>query len=153
MLNSTKNCLDQEELQLTKTHMMIQQRSPPLTHHPYYDQKLRHQKRLKPNKAPGEDNITEGILSRWRRCYDPSSHWSIQHMSASSTGPKAWKNALIILIHKKRNKLDIKITEQSACFPLCTRCFQTFFYKGEFIRCTSTNRVSKPDLGRLFKSM
>ena len=65
--------------------------------------------------------------------------------------PKAWKNALIILIHKKRNKLDIKITEQSACFPLCTRCFQTFFYKGEFIRCTSTNRVSKPDLGQVIQ--
>ena len=47
-----KNCIDQEELQLTKTHMMIQQR-------PEVEASI---KRLKRNKAPGEDNITGGIL-------------------------------------------------------------------------------------------
>ena len=46
-------------------------------------------KRLKRNKAPGEDNITGGILQDGGDGYDPSSHWSIQHMSASSTGPQS----------------------------------------------------------------
>ena len=43
VLNSMKNCINQEELQLTKTHLMIEQRPLALTHHTYYDQKLRHQ--------------------------------------------------------------------------------------------------------------
>ena len=57
-----RNCIDQEELQLTKTHMMIQ-RPLPLTHHPYYHQKFEASiKGLKRSKAPGEDNIAGGIL-------------------------------------------------------------------------------------------
>ena len=41
--SSTKNWIYQEELQLTNTHIVIQLRHLPLTHHPYDNQKLRHQ--------------------------------------------------------------------------------------------------------------
>ena len=40
-----KNCINQEELQLTKTRAMIEQRPLTMMHHPYYHQKLRHQYR------------------------------------------------------------------------------------------------------------
>ena len=36
VLNPAKNCMNQEELQLIKTHMMIERRPLILTHHPYY---------------------------------------------------------------------------------------------------------------------
>ena len=35
--------INREELQMTKTRVMIEQRPLVLTHHPYYHQKLRHQ--------------------------------------------------------------------------------------------------------------
>ena len=42
-VDSMKNCIDQDELQLTNTCVMFEQRPLALTHRPYYDQKLRHQ--------------------------------------------------------------------------------------------------------------
>ena len=60
---STMNCTDEEELQLTKTHMVTQQRPLPLTHNPILPSEFKASiKRLKHNKALGEDNITGGIL-------------------------------------------------------------------------------------------
>ena len=87
-------------------------------------------KRLKHNKGPGEDNITCGILqdggdAMIQILTDPFN--TCLHLQQV---PKAWKNAPVVLIHKKVNTSDIKTTDQSACFALCTRCFQTFFYKG-----------------------
>ena len=88
-------------------------------------------KRLKRNKALGEDNITGGILQdggdAMIQVLTDLFNTCLHHKQV----PKAWKNALIFLIHKKENTSDVKkTTDQSVCFPLCTRCFQTFFYKG-----------------------
>ena len=103
-------------------------------------------KSLKCNKAPGEDNITGGIHQdgggAMIHVLTDLFNMCLHHQQV----PKAWKNALIVLIHKKGNTPDTK--NQSACFPLCTMCFQTFFYKGGFIRQTSTTHVSKPDFGQ-----
>ena len=52
-----------ESFSREKTHMMIQQRSLLLTHHPHYHHKVETSvKRIKCNKAPEEDNITGDII-------------------------------------------------------------------------------------------
>ena len=75
----------------------------PLTHHPYYSSEVEASlKRLKRNKALGDDNITGGILQRWRRGYKIKVltdlfRTCLHHRQV----PKAWKNALIVLRHNK----------------------------------------------------
>ena len=65
-------------------------------------------KRLKHNKASGEDNITGGILQdggdAMIQVLTDLFNICQQHRQI----PKAWKNSLIVLIHKKGNTSDIK---------------------------------------------
>ena len=88
-------------------------------------------KKLKRNKAPGQDSITNGIVQDGGQdmiqILTDLFNTCLHHQQV----PKAWKNALIVLLHKKGNTSDIKTTDQSVCFPLCTKCFQTFFYKDD----------------------
>ena len=68
-------------------------------------------KRLKRNKAPGEDNITGGVLQDGGdgmiKVLTDLFNTCLRHRQVS----KAWKNALIVLIHKKGNTSDIKILQ------------------------------------------
>ena len=107
---------------------MIEQWSLALTHHPYYYQKLRHQyKILSHSKEPGEGNIEGGILQgggdAMIQIFTDLLNTYLHHQQV----PKAWKNVRIVLIHKIWNTSDIKTTDQSVCFSLCTCSFQTFF--------------------------
>ena len=87
-------------------------------------------KKTRRNKAPGKDNITGGALQDGREAMIQLLTDLFNTWLHYSQVPKAWKNDLIVLIHKKGNTSDIKkTTDQSACFPLFTRCFQIFFYK------------------------
>ena len=64
-------------------------------------------KRLKRNKAPEENNITDGILQDrgdvMIQILTDLFNTCLHHQQV----PKAWKNALIVLIHKKWNTSDI----------------------------------------------
>ena len=62
---------------------------------------------LNHNKAPGEDNITGGILQdggdAMMQGLTDLFNTCLRHRQV----PKAWKNALIVLMHKKGNTSDI----------------------------------------------
>ena len=70
--------------------------------------------------------------------YDFSAHACIINRSPKH-GRMLWLSWYI----RKEIHQTSKTTDQSVCFPLYTRHFQTFFYKGCFVRWTSTNHVSK----------
>ena len=65
-------------------------------------------KRLKRNKAPGEDNITGGILQdggdAMIQILTDLFNTCLHHRQV----PKAWKNALIVLIHQERKYIRHK---------------------------------------------
>ena len=87
-------------------------------------------KRPKCSKAPGEDNMTSGILQDggdatiqvltylFNTCLR---HWQF---------PKAWKNALIVLIHKKGNISDIKNYRSISLLPIMYKVFSNIFLQG-----------------------
>ena len=82
VLNSTKNYVDQEGLRLTKT----QHDDPPtdVFHWPTNYTTIRSwgvNKETKAQQSTGRGYHHRWHPSRWRRCHDPSSHWSTQHMS------------------------------------------------------------------------
>ena len=81
-------------------------------------------KRLKRNKAPGEDNITGGILQdggdAMIQILTDLFNTCLHHQQV----PKAWKNALVVLIHKKGNTSDIK--------KLQTNQFASHYVQGVF---------------------
>ena len=80
-------------------------------------------KRLKRNKAPGEDNITGGILQdggdAMIQILTDLFNTCLHHQQV----PKAWKNALVILIHKKRNTPDIKNYRPISLLPIMHKVF------------------------------
>ena len=94
------------------------------------------------SKHSGEVNITGGMIQDWGDVMVQVLTYLFNTCLHHRQVPKAWENVVIVLMHKKRNTPDMKTTYQSAYIPLCTRCFQTFFYKGWFVRWTSTNRVA-----------
>ena len=95
-------------------------------------------KRLKCNKTPGEDNFTGGILQDggeamiqvlidlFNTCLH---HWQV---------PKAMKNALMVLTHKKGNTSDIKKKLQ-------TNQLASYYVQGVF-KHSSTKDDSYPGL-------
>ena len=83
-------------------------------------------KRLKRNKAPGDDNITGGILQdggvAMIQVLTDLFNTCMHHRQV----PKAWKNTLIVLIHKKGNTLDIKNYRPVSLLPIMHRVFSHF---------------------------
>ena len=114
MLNSTKNCIDQEELQHddpTTTSTI----DPPSILPSAVEASI---KKLKHNKAPGEDNTTGGILQdggdAMIQVLTDLFNTFLRHRQV----PKAWKNALIVLIHKEGNTSDIKNYRPTSLLPI-----------------------------------
>ena len=70
----------------------------------------------------------------------------LTHACIINSSPKHGRMLWLPWYIRKEIHQTSKTTDQSVCFPLCTRCFQTFYYKGWFVRWTFTNHVSKPDL-------
>ena len=60
-------------------------------------------KRLKRSKAPGEDNITGGIIQDGGDAMIQILTYLFNTYLHHQQVPKAWKNALVVLIHKKGN--------------------------------------------------
>ena len=89
--------------------------------------------RLKRNKAPGEDNITGGILQdggdAMIQILTDLFNTCLHHRQV----PKAWKSALIVLIHKK----DIRYQK-----------LQTNQLVSHYVQGVS-NHASKPDFGQV----
>ena len=84
-------------------------------------------KRLKHNKAPGEDNITGGILqdggdARIQILTDLF-NTCLHHQQV----PKAWKNALVVLMHMKGNTSDIKNYRPITLLPIMCKVFSNIF--------------------------
>ena len=79
--------------------------------------------RLKCNKAPGEDNITGGILEDWGdaiiQILTDLFNTCLHHRQV----PKVWKNALIVLIHKNGNTSGIKNYRPSSLLPIMYKVF------------------------------
>ena len=80
-------------------------------------------KRLMCNKPPGEDNITGGILqdggNAMIQILTDRFHTCLHHRKV----PKAWKNVLVVLMHKKGNTLDIKNYRPTSFFPIMYKVF------------------------------
>ncbi|KAI8522202.1 hypothetical protein Bbelb_019560 [Branchiostoma belcheri] len=64
--------------------------------------------RLKLNKAPGDDNITAGILKCGGEPLVTKFTQIFNKCLSEGKVPSAWKNASIVLIHKKGDTNDIK---------------------------------------------
>ena len=80
-------------------------------------------KRLKRNKAPGEDNITRGILQdggdAMIQILTDLFNTCLHHQQV----PKPWKNALVVLIHKKGNTSNIKNYRPISLLPIMYKVF------------------------------
>ena len=80
-------------------------------------------KRLKPNKALGEDNIAGGILQDGGKDIIQLLTYLLSTCLHHCQVPKAWKNALIGLIHKKGNTSDIKNYRPISLLPVICKVF------------------------------
>ena len=80
-------------------------------------------KRLKCNKAPGEDNITCGILQDGGYAMIQFLIELFKTLLHHRQVPKSWKNALIVLIHKKRNTSDTKNYRPITSLPIMYKVF------------------------------
>ena len=58
-------------------------------------------KRLKRDKAPGEDNVTAGILQEGRGPIVKMFTKLFNRCIADGKVPNSWKNASVIILHKK----------------------------------------------------
>ena len=65
-------------------------------------------KRLKRNKAPGEDNITAGILQDGGEPIVKIFTKLFNRCIVDGKVPSCWKNASVIIIHKKEDMADTK---------------------------------------------
>ena len=67
-------------------------------------------KRLKRNKAPGNDNITADVLKYGGEPIIQMFTNMFNRCLSEGKLPNSWKNASVILIHKKGDTADIKKT-------------------------------------------
>ena len=65
-------------------------------------------KRLKRNKAPGNDNITADVLNDGAEPIVQMFTNMFNRCLSEGKLPNSWKNASVILIHKKGDTADIK---------------------------------------------
>ena len=65
-------------------------------------------KRLKRGKAPGEDNITTAVLQDGGEPIIKALTQLFNRCLSDGRVPSSWKNASVVLIHKKGDTADIK---------------------------------------------
>ena len=82
-------------------------------------------KRLKRNKAPGNGNITADVLKDSGEPIVQMFTIMFNRCLREGKLPNSWKDASVIIIHKKCDTADIKKTTDryKACYRSRTRCF------------------------------
>ena len=80
-------------------------------------------KKLDHSKAPGEDNITGGVLQDGREAIVNLLTWLFNKCLQPFQVPKAWQNAVMILLHKKSNTSDIKNYRPISLLPIIYKVF------------------------------
>ena len=80
-------------------------------------------KKLNCSKAPGQYNITGGSLQGGREAIDNLLTWLFNKCLQLCQVPKAWKNAVMILLHEKGNMSDIKNYRPISLFPYIYKVF------------------------------
>ena len=80
-------------------------------------------KRLKREKAPGEDNITAGILQDWGELIVKILTKLFNRRVLEGKVPCCWKNASVIIIHKKGDTADIKNYRPMSPLPVTYKVF------------------------------
>ena len=80
-------------------------------------------KRLKQNKAPGNDNITAEVLKYGGEPIIQMFTNMFNRCLSEGKLPNSWKNASVILIHKKGDTADIKNYRQISLLPITYKVF------------------------------
>ena len=80
-------------------------------------------KRLKRNKAPGEDNITAGILQDGGEPIGKIFTKQFKRCIVDGKVPSCWKNASVIIFHKKGDTADITNYRPISLLPVTYKVF------------------------------
>ena len=80
-------------------------------------------KKLDHTKAPGEDNITGGILQDGGEAIVNLCTQLFNKYLQLHQVPKAWQSAVMILLHKKGNTSDIKNYRPTSLLPIIYKVF------------------------------
>ena len=80
-------------------------------------------KRLKRGKAPGEDNITTAVLLDGGELIIKALTQLFNRCLSDGRAPSSWKNASVVLIHKKGDTADIKNYRSISLLPVIYKVF------------------------------
>ena len=80
-------------------------------------------KKLDCSKAPGEDNITGGVLQDSGEAIVNLLTQLFNKCLQLHQVPKAWQNTLMVVLHKKGNMLDIKNYRPISLLPIIYKVF------------------------------
>ena len=80
-------------------------------------------KRLEGNKAPGEANVTAGILQDWGKPIVKMFTKLFNRCIADGKVPSSWKNASVIILHKKEDTVDIKNYRPISLLPVTYKVY------------------------------
>ena len=80
-------------------------------------------KKLDHSKAPGEDNITGGVLQDSGEAVVNLLTRLFKKYLLQSQVPKAWQNMVMVLLHKKGNTSDIKNYRPVSLLPIIYKVF------------------------------
>lgn len=85
--------------------------------------------RLKRDKAPGEDNITAGLLQDGGEPVIRELTRLFNRCLTEGKVPHNWKNATVVIIHKKGDKADIKNYRPISLLPIIYKTFSHILLK------------------------
>lgn len=80
-------------------------------------------RRLKRDKAPGEDNITAGILQDGGEIITEMFTRLFNRCLQEGKVPTSWKNASVVILHKKGDTADIKNYRPISLLPMTYKVF------------------------------
>ena len=80
-------------------------------------------KKLDYSKAPGEDNITGGVLWDSGQAIGNLPTWLFNKCLQLCQVQKAWQNMVMVLLHKKGNSSDIKNYRPISLLPIIYKVF------------------------------
>jgi exonuclease III len=86
-------------------------------------------KQLKRDKAPGEDNITAGILQDGGEPIVSILTKLYNRCLSDGQVPNSWKNASVVIIHKKGDTADIKNYRPISLLPVTYKIFSQILMK------------------------
>ena len=108
-------------------------------------------KRLKRNKAPGNDNIIADVLKDGGEPIVQMFTNMFNRCLREGKLPNSWKDALVIIIHKKGDTADIKNYRPISLLPITYKVFsQVILRRMRCVRWTNINRESRLASGQEF---